>query len=55
MFSIHWVGLHHTFPISSEIRPYRNRRPWAKAISVSGDPTWASIPAGELLACAEAQ
>jgi hypothetical protein len=48
---VHWIGLHHTFPISCEIRPYRNRQRWAEATSVPGDPTWSGIPAGEPLAC----
>jgi site-specific DNA recombinase len=51
---VHLIGLHHTFPISCEIRPYRNRQRWAEAVSVPGDPTWVSIPVGEPLACAEA-
>jgi site-specific DNA recombinase len=51
---VHLIGLQHTFPISCEIRPYRNRRRWAEIASASGDPTWASISAGETLACAGA-
>lgn len=51
---VHLIGLQHAFPISCEIRPYRNRRRWAEAASASGDPTWASISAGEPLACAGA-
>jgi hypothetical protein len=50
---VHLIGLQHTFPISCEIRPYRNRRRWAEAASASGDPTWASIPTSEPLACRE--
>jgi site-specific DNA recombinase len=51
---VHLIGLHHTFPIACEIRPYRNRQRWAEAASASGDPTWASISAGEPLARAGA-
>jgi hypothetical protein len=51
---VHWIGLHHTFPISCEIRPYRNRQRWAEATSVPGEPTWSGIPAGEPLAYAGA-
>jgi hypothetical protein len=36
-------------------RGYRNRRRWAEAASASGDPTRASIAAGDLLVCAEAR
>jgi hypothetical protein len=48
---LHWIGLQHTFPISCELRPYRNRQRWAEATSVPGEPTWSGIPAGEPLAC----
>jgi hypothetical protein len=51
---VHWIGLHHTFPISCEIRPYRNRQRWAEATSVPGEPTCSDIPVGEPLACAGA-
>jgi hypothetical protein len=51
---VHWIGLQHTFPISCEIRPYRNRQRRAEVASVPGDPTWFSTPAGELLTYAEA-
>ncbi len=48
------IGLQHTFPISCDLRPYRNRQRLAEAAFSAGDPTWATIPASQSLPGAEA-